>query len=123
MNNLVLQNYGITFNRLLQNNQIIIKAHSYNLAIYLDKFTREKSMLQEIIYNIDLVINGNIVSTANKEWSVELGLQLYTGIIQNNLTFDLFLEDHYNETLETFPLYDMKEIFQSLLEFLEGYEA
>ncbi|MNY24239.1 hypothetical protein D3C86_1579420 [compost metagenome] len=76
-------------------------------------------MLQEFLSTLNLALNRNSISSDDKEWSVELGRQMYTGIIQNNMTFDLFLEDHYDQTLETFPLSDIKEIFSSLLEFID----
>ncbi|WP_143187740.1 hypothetical protein [Flavobacterium sp. CF108] len=75
-------------------------------------------MLQDLIITLDLALNGNLISSEDKEWSVELGLQQYTGIIKSNMTFDLFLEDHYDQTLENFPLTDIKEILESLLSFI-----
>jgi hypothetical protein len=117
MNTSLLNNYGISFNEQTNGN-IRITANSLNLAIYMDKYTRQKRMLQEFIATLNLALAGNSISLDDKEWSVELGLQIYTGVIQNNMTFDLFLEDHYNQTLETFPLSDVKEIFSSLLEFI-----
>lgn len=118
MNTSILNNYGISFNRQINGN-IRIRANSRNLAIYIDKFTKQKRMLEEFISVLILTLQGNTVSSDDKEWSVELGLQIYTGIIQNDMTFDLFLEDHYEQTLEAFPLADIKEIFSSLLEFID----
>lgn len=34
------------------------------------------------------------------------------------MTFDLFQEDFYDETIQTYPISDIKEVFSSLLELL-----
>ncbi|WP_158728535.1 MULTISPECIES: hypothetical protein [unclassified Flavobacterium] len=117
MNNTILNQYGITFNKQ-SNGNIKINANSRNLDCYLYMLTRQKRMLQELITTLNMALIGNSISPDDKEWSVELGLQIYTGVIQNDMTFDLFLEDHYDQTLETFPLSDIREIFNSLLEFI-----
>jgi hypothetical protein len=118
MNNTILNQYGITFNKQ-SNGNIKINANSRSLDCYLYMLTRQKEMLQELITTLNMALIGNSISPDDKEWSVELGLQIYTGVIQSNMTFDLFLEDHYDQTLETFPLSDIREIFNSLLEFID----
>jgi hypothetical protein len=118
MNNTILNQYGITFTKQ-SNGNIKINSNLRSLNSYLYVLTRQKRMLQELINTLNLTLRGNPISPDDKEWSVELGLQMYTGIIQNDMTFDLFLEDHYNETLEIFPLSDIREIFNSLLEFID----
>jgi hypothetical protein len=118
MNNTILNQYGITFNKQ-SNGNIKINSNLRSLNPYLYMLTRQKKMLQDLITTLNLTLGGNSISPDNKEWSVELGLQIYTGIIQNDMTFDLFLENHYNETLETFPLSDIREIFNSLSEFID----
>jgi hypothetical protein len=117
MNTNILNQYGITFNKQVNGN-IKINANSRNLNAYLYMLTRQKNMTHELITTINIALGGNSISPDDKEWTVELGLQMYTGVIQNNMTFDLFLEDHYDQTLETFPLSDIREIFSSLLEFI-----
>jgi hypothetical protein len=119
MNYIILNQYGISFIKQ-SNGNIKTTANSKILNSYLYMLTREKNLVQELVNIINLVVTGTTIPQEDKEWSVELGLRLYTGIVQNNLTFDLFLEDHYNETLETFPLSDIKEIMESLLEFLQS---
>ncbi|SNR46859.1 hypothetical protein [Flavobacterium sp. ov086] len=117
MNYTILNQYGITFSKQ-SNGNIIINSNLRSLNPYLYMLTRQKRMLEDLITTLNLSLEGNSISPDDKEWSVEMGLQIYTGIIQNNMTFDLFLEDHYDQTLESYPLLDIKEILKSLLGFI-----
>lgn len=117
MNNQILKKYGISLNKL-SNGDIKTTANSKSLNCYLYMLTRQKSLLPDFIDTINLVLSNSLINDEDKEWSIELGLQIYTGVIKENLTFDLFLEDHYEQTLETFPLSDIKEILKSLLKFI-----
>jgi hypothetical protein len=119
MNKSILNQYRISFNKQT-NGSIKVNATSKNLDNFLYMFARQKTQLELFLQTITLALNGNYNSIPydNREWNQEIGLNIYTGIIQNDMTFDLFLEDHYNQTKETFPLSDVKEIFQSLLEFI-----
>ncbi|MEZ0129585.1 hypothetical protein AB9T88_07410, partial [Flavobacterium sp. LBUM151] len=117
MSNETLNKYGISLNKL-SNGIIETKANSNSLNCYIYMLTRQKQMLLDFIETINLVLLSGSVKYEEREWSIELGLQIYTGVIQENLTLDLFLEDHYEETLENFPLSDIKEILKSILELL-----
>ena len=61
-----------------------------------------------LIFTLNQVIaNGyNSISEQDKYWDIEIGLQVYTGIIHSNTEFDLYFE---NEENETYPLNDIKE--------------
>ena len=120
MNKAILNQYGITFN-LQNNDNIKTSAALPNLDIYIYMYTKSKNELIRFVNTMDSVLVGNynLISYDDREWSREVGNQIYTGIIQDDLTFDLFLEDHYENTLETFPLIDVREIFNSLLEFMQ----
>ena len=117
MNNEILNKYGISLNKL-SNGTIETKANSKSLNCYIFMLTRQKQMLHDLIETINLVLLGDSIKDEDKEWSIELGLQIYTGVILENFTFDLFLEDHYEQTLENFPLSDIKEILKSILKLL-----
>ena len=119
MNTLLLSQYGIVFEKC-SNGNIHTTANSKNLDNFMYMFARQRMQLENFVLTIDKVLNGNYNTIAydNREWSQEIGLQVYTGIIQDDLTFDLFLEDNYDQTKETYPLSDIKKIFQSLLEFI-----
>lgn len=117
MNDKILNKYGISLNKL-SNGIIKTKANSKVLDCYILMLSRQKKSLPDFMKTIDLVLSGNPISDEDKEWSIELGLQIYTGVIKEDLTFDLFLEDYYEQTLEIFPLTDIKEILKSLLEFI-----
>lgn len=120
MNKAILNQYGITFN-LQSNANIKTNATSPNLDIYIYMYSKSKKELIRFVNTMDTVLAGdyNSIPYDDREWSREVGTQIYTGIIQDDLTFDLFLEDHYENTLETFPLTDIREIFNSLLEFMQ----
>lgn len=117
MNTFLINHYGIKFDKRIDG-EINITANSLILALYMTRFIRQKNMLKDLILTLDLALAGNLISPDDKEWSLELGLQLYTGVIQTNMTFDIFLEDQYDQTLENFPLFDINEILKSLLEFI-----
>jgi len=119
MSTTILTNYGISFKKI-SSKHFLINANSDNLAIFLDKLAMQKEMLQGLVNNINSALSGNSILAENEEWSVELGLQIYTGLIKNNSKFELFIEDYYNQTLETYSLSDMKIILQSLLIFVQS---
>lgn len=118
MSTSTLRNYGINFYKQIDG-EIKITCSSLNLAIYLNRLVNQKKMLQDFLTVLDLALKGNLLPEEDKEWTVELGLQQYTAIIKSNMTFDLFLEEYYDQTLENFPLTDIKEILQSLLNFIK----
>lgn len=117
--NTLLNKYGIAFEKSA-NGDFRTTACSKNLDSFMYMFCRHQKELEKFVFTTDTVLKGNydLIPYDSREWSQEMGLQIYTGIIQDDLTFDLFLEDHYDQTKETFPLSDIKEIFQSLLEFI-----
>lgn len=118
MNTAILKQYGIIFQKT--GTHVHTKANSANLAIYMNGFAKYKPELVDFVENLELANSGhyNSIDPDNQEWSQELGFDIYTGIINSNLVFDLFMEDHYSQTIEHFPIYDIKEIFSSLLEFM-----
>lgn len=120
MNKAILNKYGITFT-LQSNGTIKTTAISPNLDIYVYMYSKSINELIRLVDTLDTVLAGNynLINYDDREWSREIGYKIYTGIIQDDLTFDLFLEDHYENTLETFPLLDIREIFNSLLEFMQ----
>lgn len=119
MNASVLNKYGISFYKGVDGFPRI-ETFSPNLTIYISKYSRRDPDLEPIIAVMNLVLDGQYASVDHEltEWHQELGSQIFTGIINEDMTFDLFNEDDYPEEIETFPLYDIKEIFTSLLEFV-----
>ena len=93
MSTSTLRNYGINFYKQIDG-EIKITCTSLNLAIYLNRFVNQKKMLQDFLIVLDLALKGNLLPEKDKEWSVELALQQYTGIIKSNMTLGLFLEEY-----------------------------
>jgi hypothetical protein len=116
MNNLILNQYGITFQKQ-SNGNIKINATSRNLDNFMYMFCRDKQRLQRFVIVVNQVLNDgyNTISEHDKNWDIEIGSQVYTGVIYSITEFDLYFEEEENET---FPLNDIKEIFESLLEFI-----
>jgi len=82
MNTAILARYGISLQKQ-DNGNIGIQAHSRNLDSYLYLFTRKKDTLREFIASINTVLHGNYASLPydHREWSLEMGLQIITGIM------------------------------------------
>ena len=119
MNDIILNQYGIRFQK--EDNYVLVFCDRYPIvSIFLNRFSSDKSEVREFLQAVNLAITGNfhLIAYDHIEWTKELGFQLYSGRINNNMTFDLFMDDHYDKTLQTFPLSDIKEIFDSLLEFI-----
>jgi hypothetical protein len=116
MNYSVLNQYGITFQKQ-SNGNIKINANSKILDNFMYMFCRDKQKLERFILTLNQVLNNgfNSVSEQDKYWDIEIGIQVYTGIIHNSKEFDLYFE---NEENETYPLSDIKEIFSSLYEYI-----
>ena len=118
MNNAILNQYGITFQKQ-SNGNIKTHATSKNLDNFMYMFCRNINRLQRFVAIVNQVLNNgyNSISEHDKNWDVEIGFQVYTGLIYSNTEFDLYFEEEENET---FPLNDIKEIFESLLEFINS---
>lgn len=116
MNFLILNKYGITFQKQ-ENGNIKINADSKTLDNFLYMFCRDKQKLERFILILNQVLNYGFDSILeqDKYWDIEIGIQVYTGIINNNMEFDLYFENDENET---YPISDIKEIFSSLSEFI-----
>jgi hypothetical protein len=116
MNYTILNQYGISFQKK-SNGDIEVHANSRNLNNYMYMFARNKYNLERFVAVINQVINNgvNSISYNDKSWNIELGTQIYSGVIYDDTSFDLYFEEEENET---FPLNDIKEIFKSLLEFI-----
>lgn len=122
----VLNKYGITFYRQENGSLKIDAPHPYlDLAILLNRFTIHRSTIPELINIIDLTLDGKYneaLETEKVEWHEDLGTDIYTGIIQSDFTFDIFMEDPGNgfpPTPVTLPLLDIREILESLLSFMQ----
>lgn len=117
-----LNKYGISFHK--QENgflKIIASNSNLDLAILLNRYTAHKSTIPDLLATINLVLSGKyneVLQSEKVTWYENLGTDIYTGIIQSNLTFDVFIEDHYDKTLVTYPLIDIKELLELLLHFL-----
>jgi len=122
MNIQILKLYGISFYKPT-NGFYKIEANSPNLSIYLNRLTANKDIIPDFINNIDVALSGNYntIEDGKFEWHLELGTHIYTGIINSDLSFNLFIEDHYDETIETFPLLDIREIIIFLLKFINSH--
>lgn len=116
MNSIILNQYGISFQKQVSGN-IKIKANSRSLDNFLYMFSRDKDKLQRFIIVVNKVLNDgyNSIPDSDKDWDVEIGFQVYTGTIYSDSEFDIYFEEEENET---FPLNDIKEIFESLLEIV-----
>ncbi|OYU78888.1 MAG: hypothetical protein CFE23_16560 [Flavobacterium sp. BFFFF1] len=125
MNESALNKYGISFSK--ESFGIDVKStHPYlNLGIFLYLFSKYKPELVEFIDTINLALcnNYNLIKYEDSEWQKELGRDVLIGIINENLTFELLYcseNDSYVSCEENFPLTDIKELFQSLLDFMES---
>lgn len=125
MDSYILEQYGVSFYKQENGFLAVNASHPYlNLAILLNRYAQHKSTLPKLIDTINLALTGKydeVFESAKNEWHEELGTDIYTGIIQNDMTFDVFMEDHYDETLQTFPLSDIKEILSLLLRYMETH--
>jgi len=119
VNNQIINQYGITFSKRADKT-VDVFASSDNLAIYLGRSAYDKQQIINLISYLNLAISGQYATIAYNDtlWPRDLGGQCYMGSIENATTFELYMADFYEETIETFPLTDMKEILQSLLEFI-----
>ncbi|RNL51155.1 hypothetical protein [Pedobacter jejuensis] len=119
MSSKTLGQYGISFARKA-NGLIDIKANSKNLDIYLYLLSKYKPLLEELISTLKLVITGQFgsINADNLIWPRELGYDIYIGEIVSSTTFELYLADSYEETIEFFPLEDVEQIAISLLKFM-----
>lgn len=121
----ILEQYGVSFYKQENGFLAVNASHPYlNLAILLSRYAQHKSTLPKLIYTINLALTGKydeVLQSEKNEWHEELGTDIYTGIIQSDMTFDVFMEDHYDETLQTFPLSDIKEILSLLLRYMETH--
>ncbi|GGE66459.1 hypothetical protein EV200_1085 [Pedobacter psychrotolerans] len=120
MNIQIMNQYGISFNKKV-NGVIETGSNSIELTNYLYLYSRYKPSLEEFISAIDLALNGQFdsIDEDDKVWSQELGYDMYIGTILDESTFELYLADHYEETVKIYPLIDVREIFNSLLEFIQ----
>ena len=122
MNIDILNKYGISFHKQ-EKGFLKVNADypNLNLAILLNRYTTHKSTIPDLIATINLVLNGkynDVLQSEKVTWYENLGTDIYTGIIQSNLTFDVFIEDYYDKTLVTYPLIDIKEILELLLNYM-----
>lgn len=116
MNEDILHLYGIKFYKQA-NGYLKVTAINPEFGIYLNLFTEKKS-IQNLLNDINLGLNNNFNQIKDPDWSRELGTSFYIGEILENLTFEVYYEDRY-EDVSVYPLAHIKEIFLSLLEFLE----
>jgi hypothetical protein len=92
-------------------------ADSVKLENFIYMLCRDKNRIQSLLNTINNVLkNGiNSISDSDKIWDVEVGLQVYSGEIYSSTEFDLYFE---NDPNETFPLSDIKEIFEIILIYI-----
>jgi hypothetical protein len=116
MNYTILNQYGISIAKQ-SNGNIEVKADSVKLENFIYMLCRDKNRIQSLLNTINNVLNNGInsISDSDKIWDVEVGLQVYSGEIYSNTEFDLYFENGPNET---FPLSDIKDIFETILIYL-----
>ncbi|MDA3616871.1 hypothetical protein [Polluticaenibacter yanchengensis] len=119
MSTTILTRYGISITKQ-SNGYVKIRAESDNINFFFSMMTRSKRSLQRLISNVDLALNDkyNSIEYDDREWYREVGDLIYVGIINSDKTFEMFLEDKWYETKETFPLKDIHEIAEIVLSAL-----
>lgn len=118
----ILNKYGISFDKQ-ENGFLSISASypNYDLAILLNRYAQHRVTISNLLNAVNLTLTGKFNDVFESEkvtWYENLGTEIYTGIIQSDLTFDVFIEDHYDTTLVTYPLTDIMEILELLLKYM-----
>lgn len=127
MNTDILNNYGIELrnrrNELIGDFIDIKFGDEYpNLGIFLSlwvKGTIESQILRVSILN-DILNGGfNDISYDDKEITLYEGVESYSGLINENLTFDILYDDgpEDDDYFEQYPLEDIRDIFLAIVEF------
>ena len=112
----LLIKYGLTF-ETEPNGSIKLKTSSKTLENFLYILTGPTREVQRLIDTIELAVNyDNDVKYEDKEWHQVAGISIYSGIIHNNRTFEVFLNDKYEETREIFPLFEIYGIVLYLVD-------
>ena len=114
MNFKILNQYNIKFKK--RNKLVFATASNFNLGAYISIF-KSKETVQHIMSDIDLALNGNYSQIFDPNYGMELGQDIYFGIINNDMTFSIYYENNPTQSVD-YPLNDIKEIFSSWLEFI-----
>lgn len=115
MNQQVLKKYNIKFQK---NHRAHWVEGTDNLGIYMSRFNIA-DMIEGLINDIDLAISKQYDKIENPNWYVELGLDIYCGFINDNMTFSICIyKQHDPVNSIDYPLEDIKELFISWLKFI-----
>jgi len=115
MNSIILQQYGIRFTKTTKG-IVNATANDFNLGALIALFSY-KDDVQLLLTDINLALNGQFNQIENPSWGMELGLDIYFGIINDDMTFSVYYENNPTNSID-YPLNDIKEIFISWLEFI-----
>ena len=106
---------------LFKNKNGFIEVDSNNnrdLAIFIELLAKYKPELEDFLNALNNALENKFNLIEEWQWHQELGFQIYTGIIKQDMTFDVFMEDYY-DLLETYPLIDIKEIVEAVLDLMK----
>ena len=116
MNTEILNKYELQFFKK-SNGRVDVKSSNHlNLAIYIYIYNYPENVIL-LLNDINLAINGQYDQIEDPDWGEEHAGEIYFGIINDDMTFSIYYENDSMNSIE-YPLEDIKEIFESWLEFL-----
>ncbi|KFC19674.1 hypothetical protein [Chryseobacterium sp. FH1] len=114
MNFKILNQYNIKFKK--SNELVFTTTANFNLGALISLF-KSKESVEHLISDINLALNGNYSQILDPNYAMELGQDIYFGIINNDMTFSVYYENNPIQSID-YPLNDIKEIFSSWLEII-----
>lgn len=112
----ILNNYGLVFQKTNKGAVFAQAPNHLNLAIFINRFSYQEDV-GLLLNDINLALNGQFNQIQDPSSGMELGQDVYFGIINNDMTFSIYYENDPTNSID-YPLNDIKEIFDSWLEFI-----
>lgn len=121
MSTQLLNQYNISFRKTFdsKSNLYVFNAiaDDFNLGTLITLYEIPEEV-EALLNAIDLALNGHFDQIGDTDYGKELGLDVYEGYINADMTLSVYHENDLSN-LRNYPLTDIKAIFESWLEFIQ----